>query len=41
MDADESLWNIEEVTKYLKVSKDTIYHWIDKKQMPAFKVGKR
>ena len=41
MSADESLWDINEVAKYLKISKDTVYRWIEKKQMPALKVGKR
>lgn len=41
MNAEESLWDIEEVAQYLKVTKDTIYRWIDKKGMPAIKIGKK
>ena len=41
MNTEESLWDIVEAAKYLKASKDTIYRWIDKKQMPALKVGKK
>ncbi len=41
MNADESLWDIDEAAKYLKATKDTIYRWIDKKCMPALKVGKK
>lgn len=32
--------SLEEITEHLGVSKDTIYRWIAKKQMPAHKVGK-
>mgnify|MGYP001090395181 CR=1 FL=1 len=32
--------SLEEIAEYLGVSKDTIYRWIAKKQMPAHKVGK-
>jgi len=41
MNADDSLWDIDEVSQYLKLTKDTIYRWIDKKQMPAIKIGKK
>lgn len=41
MNAEDSLWDIDEVAQYLKVTKDTIYRWIDKKQMPALKLGKK
>lgn len=32
--------SLEETAEHLGVSKDTIYRWIAKKQMPAHKVGK-
>jgi len=32
--------SLEEIAEHLGVSKDTIYRWIAKKQMPANKVGK-
>ncbi|MBQ6473649.1 MAG: excisionase family DNA-binding protein [Victivallales bacterium] len=39
MSSDESLWKAEDVGKYLNVSKDTIYRWIESKQMPAVRTG--
>ena len=41
MSSDESLWKVEDVGKYLNVSKDTIYRWIETKQMPTVRVGKK
>ena len=41
MNSEETLWDVEEVAKYLKVSKDTIYRWIESKQMPAVRIGKK
>jgi len=41
MKSDESLWNADDVGKYLNVSKDTIYRWIETKQMPTVRVGKK
>lgn len=32
--------SVEEIAKYLGVSHDTIYRWIDKRAMPASKVGR-
>jgi len=32
--------SLEETAEYLGVSKDTIYRWIAKKQMPAHKIGR-
>ena len=32
--------SVEEIAGYLGVSKDTIYGWISKKDMPAHKVGR-
>jgi len=32
--------SLDEVAKYLGVSKDTIYRWITNKQMPAHKTGR-
>lgn len=31
--------SLEEVAEHLGVSRDTIYRWIAKKQMPASKIG--
>jgi excisionase family DNA binding protein len=32
--------SVEEIAEYLGVSKDTIYAWITRKEMPAHKVGR-
>lgn len=32
--------SVEEIAGYLGVSKDTIYEWISKRQMPAHRVGR-
>ena len=32
MTSEETLWDVEEVARYLKVSKDTIYRWLDTKK---------
>jgi excisionase family DNA binding protein len=31
--------SVEEIAEYLGVKRDTIYKWIDRKNMPAHKVG--
>lgn len=37
----EDRWlSVEEIAKYLGVSKDTIYNWINGKGMPAHKIGR-
>lgn len=37
----EDRWlSAEEIAKYLGVSKDTIYNWINGKNMPAHKIGR-
>ena len=41
MSSDESLWEIDQVAKYLKTGKDTVYRWIASKDMPSLKVGKK
>lgn len=41
MTSEETLWDVEEVAKYLKVSKDTIYRWLDTKNMPSKRIGKK
>jgi excisionase family DNA binding protein len=32
--------SVEEIAAYLGVSKDTVYGWISKKNMPAHKIGR-
>ncbi len=41
MDIDNSWITVEEICKYLKVSNETVYRWIDKQNMPAHRVGRR
>ncbi|WP_020585966.1 methylation-associated defense system helix-turn-helix domain-containing protein MAD1 [Desulfobacter curvatus] len=37
----EDRWlSAEEIAHYLGVSKDTVYTWINKKKMPAHKIGR-
>ena len=37
----EDRWlSVEEIAKYLGVSKDTIYNWINGKKMPSHKIGR-
>jgi excisionase family DNA binding protein len=37
---DERWLSVDEISEHLGVSKDTVYAWIAKKQMPAHKVGR-
>jgi len=38
----EERWlTVDDICKYLSVTKDTIYKWIDNKNMPASKVGRK
>ena len=32
--------SVEEIAKYLGVSKDTVYAWISKRSMPAHRIGR-
>lgn len=37
----EDRWlSVDEISKYLGVSGDTIYRWIDKHSMPAHRMGR-
>jgi len=37
----EDRWlSVEEIAQYLGISKDTVYTWINKKKMPAHKIGR-
>ena len=37
----EDRWlSVDEIAMYLGVSKDTVYNWINKKKMPAHKIGR-
>ncbi|WP_449288336.1 helix-turn-helix domain-containing protein [Marinobacter salarius] len=37
---DDRWLSVNEIAKYLGVSGDTIYRWIDKQAMPAHRVGR-
>lgn len=32
--------SVEEISRYLAVSKETIYRWLDKEMIPAHRIGK-
>lgn len=37
----EDRWlSVDEIGKYLGVSSDTVYRWIDKQNMPAHRMGR-
>lgn len=37
----EDRWlSVDEISKYLGVSSDTVYRWIDKQEMPAHRMGR-
>lgn len=38
----EDRWlTVDDVSKYLSVTKDTIYKWIENRNMPAHRVGRK
>ena len=38
----EDRWlTVDDICKYLSVTKDTVYKWIDTRNMPANKVGRK
>jgi excisionase family DNA binding protein len=37
----EDRWlSVDEICQYLGVSKDTVYKWIDKKNLPGHRIGR-
>jgi excisionase family DNA binding protein len=40
MQEQERWLSVEEIAVHLGVNRDTIYKWIDRRQMPAHKLGK-
>jgi len=41
MISEDRWWTVDDAGRYLQVSSDTIYRWIEKKKMPAKRIGKR
>ena len=39
-DSSEKWVSVEEVAQHLKVKPDTVYKWLERKVMPAHKVGR-
>jgi excisionase family DNA binding protein len=40
-DSTTEKWSsLDEIAEHLGISKDTVYRWISKKQMPAHKIGR-
>jgi excisionase family DNA binding protein len=37
---DDRWFSVEEIAEHLGVKRDTLYKWIDRKKMPAHKVGR-
>lgn len=37
--SEDRWYSVEEIASYLGVKRDTVYKWIDRKRMPAHKVG--
>ena len=40
MEIENRWYSLKEVCEYLGVSRDTIFKWIDSKEMPAHKMGR-
>ena len=39
-DLDNRWLSVEEIAAYLGIKRDTVYKWIERKNMPAHKVGR-
>lgn len=38
----EDRWlTVDDICKYLSITKDTVYKWIERKGMPASKIGRK
>ncbi len=40
VDMEDRWLSVEEMSKYLGVSSDTVYRWIDRHSMPAHRMGR-
>jgi len=40
MQEQERWMSVEEIAAHLGINRDTVYKWIDRKRMPAHKVGR-
>lgn len=40
MAGDDRWRSVEEIAAHLGISKETVYRWLDKKKIPAHRVGK-
>lgn len=40
MERNERWLSVEEIASHLGVSKETVYRWLDRRQIPAHRVGK-
>lgn len=41
MQATEPWLSVEEIAQHLGISKETVYRWLEKKKIPAHRVGKQ
>ena len=40
MDVLESWLSVQEIARHLGVSKETVYRWLDRKSIPAHRIGR-
>lgn len=40
MELSDRWLSVEEIAQYLGISKETIYRWLEKKKIPAHRIGK-
>lgn len=40
MELSDRWLSVEEIAKYLGISKETVYRWLEKKKIPAHRIGK-
>jgi excisionase family DNA binding protein len=37
---EDRFWSVDEVSGYLGIKRDTVYKWIDRRNLPAHKLGR-